>query len=163
MKRAALKGSLVVLILSLFIVSLSKYSNLLDTRTLITHLSSLGFPLLIVLLPYVLIMLSDTCGWRIAFGNAATQAAAGKLLMIRIATETLQVSLPGGDFLGYEPPCLKRNTLGEKLLQYLYLKGVCQKELAWKIRIAPTTLSRVERDRGSCFPSVLRKVERFPP
>jgi transcriptional regulator with XRE-family HTH domain len=64
-------------------------------------------------------------------------------------------------FLGYEPQLPKPSTLGEKILQYRCLKGISQKDLAKRIGIDPTTLSRLERSRGSCLQSVLRKVSDF--
>jgi transcriptional regulator with XRE-family HTH domain len=51
--------------------------------------------------------------------------------------------------------------LGERIRQYRYLKGSSQKELANQIGIDPGTLSRLERDGGKCFPSVMRKVAAF--
>ena len=65
------------------------------------------------------------------------------------------------DFLGYELPTAKSSTLGERILQYRYLRGISQKKLAKQIGIDPTTLSRLERKRGRCFTSVLRKVDAF--
>jgi len=65
------------------------------------------------------------------------------------------------EFLTYELPLPKPLTLGERIKQYRYLKGISQKELAGQIGIDPTTLSRLERNRGRCFPSVLRKVAAF--
>ena len=64
-------------------------------------------------------------------------------------------------FLGYVPTPSMPSTLGEKVLQYRYLKGISQKDLAKRIGIDPTTLSRLERNRGRCFGSVLRKVATF--
>ena len=62
------------------------------------------------------------------------------------------------DFMGYEPPPDEQHSLGERIRRYRYLHGISQKELARQIGIDPTTLSRLERNRGRCFPSVLRKV-----
>ena len=64
-------------------------------------------------------------------------------------------------FLGYELDGPKPVTLGERIKSYRYLKGINQKELARQIGIDPTTLSRLERNRGRCFQSVLRRVAAF--
>jgi transcriptional regulator with XRE-family HTH domain len=64
-------------------------------------------------------------------------------------------------FLGYNPLIKKPETLGEQALQYRKRCGVSQKELARQVGIDPTTLSRLERNQGTCFPSVLRKVSTF--
>jgi len=52
-------------------------------------------------------------------------------------------------------------TLGGRIKRYRYIRGISQKELARQIGIDPTTLSRLERERGRCSPSVLRKVAVF--
>ena len=62
------------------------------------------------------------------------------------------------NFLGYEPECIKPETLGQRINRYRYLLGISQKALARQIGIDPTTLSRLERNRGVCRTSVLRKV-----
>jgi len=64
------------------------------------------------------------------------------------------------DFLGYEPSLHTGTgkTLGEKIKQHRILRGITQKELAKQIGIDPTTLSRIERNRGKSFESVTRKV-----
>jgi transcriptional regulator with XRE-family HTH domain len=65
------------------------------------------------------------------------------------------------NFLGYELPLPQPATLGERIKRYRYLRGISQKELARQIGIDQGTLSRAERDRGGCFPSVLRKLAEF--
>jgi len=65
------------------------------------------------------------------------------------------------NFLGYEPGGLKPVTLGERIKWYRYMRGISQEELARQIGIDPTTLSRLERGRGTCFPSVITKVRAF--
>jgi transcriptional regulator with XRE-family HTH domain len=64
-------------------------------------------------------------------------------------------------FLGYEPDSTTPVTLGERIRRYRYLKGVSQRILATQIGIDPATLSRLERNRGRCLPSILRKVMAF--
>ncbi|MBI2618779.1 MAG: transcriptional regulator [Ignavibacteriales bacterium] len=64
------------------------------------------------------------------------------------------------DFLGYDPAPAEPRTLGEKLLKYRKDRGITQKELARRIGIDPTTLSRLERTSSKrVFRSVLLKVE----
>ncbi len=65
------------------------------------------------------------------------------------------------EFLGYNPLIGNQNTLGERLLRYRKGQGITQKELAKQIGIDPTTLSRLERNRGRCLPLVLEKVGAF--
>jgi transcriptional regulator with XRE-family HTH domain len=64
-------------------------------------------------------------------------------------------------FLGYEPPLPQPGTLGERIKHYRYLRGITQEDLAKEIGIDPGTLSRLERNRGRCLPSVLRKIKAF--
>jgi transcriptional regulator with XRE-family HTH domain len=64
-------------------------------------------------------------------------------------------------FLAYDPVPADSRTLGERLLKYRKSLGVNQKELARRIGIDPTTLSRLERNQGCSFKSVLRKVFAF--
>jgi DNA-binding XRE family transcriptional regulator len=65
------------------------------------------------------------------------------------------------EFLGYDPLPYDSGTLGEKLLQYRKSRGIDQKELAERIGIDPTTLSRLERNKGGCFPMILKNVSAF--
>jgi transcriptional regulator with XRE-family HTH domain len=64
-------------------------------------------------------------------------------------------------FLGYNPITSDPRTLGEKLLQYRKCRGISQKGLAHQIGVDPATLSRLERERGGCLGSVLKKVTAF--
>ncbi len=64
-------------------------------------------------------------------------------------------------FLGYDPSEGCPKTLGERVLQYRKSCGVSQKELANRIGIDPTTLSRLERNWVRCSPSILKKVSAF--
>ena len=52
-------------------------------------------------------------------------------------------------------------TLGEKLLKYRRDRSITQKQLARRVGIDPSTLSRLERNKRKCFPSVLSRVEAF--
>ncbi len=64
-------------------------------------------------------------------------------------------------FLGYNPSVEIPKTLGEKVLQYRKSCGVSQKELAKRIGIDSTTLSRIEREKGNHFATVIEKVFLF--
>jgi len=64
-------------------------------------------------------------------------------------------------FLGYNPCQSSPTTLGEKVLQYRKSCGMSQKELARQIGLDPTTLSRIERNVGKSFPSILKRVTLF--
>jgi transcriptional regulator with XRE-family HTH domain len=62
------------------------------------------------------------------------------------------------EFFGNDPiPCDKKN-LSETLLKYRKCRGLTQQELANQIGIDPTTLSRMERNRGRSFESIVRKA-----
>jgi len=65
------------------------------------------------------------------------------------------------EFLGYEPPSPPASTLGERIKQYRYERGISQKELASQIGVDPATIGRMERSNRSRFNSVLRKVTAF--
>jgi hypothetical protein len=77
-------------------VVISNYYDLIENNELISQVSSLGFAVLLIVVPYFMISLSDTLGWLICFSKKMLQRSAGKLFAIRVATEALQTSLPGG-------------------------------------------------------------------
>jgi len=62
------------------------------------------------------------------------------------------------EFLSYDPMLGAPKSLSEELLQFRKRRGMSQKEMAKQIGIDPTTLSRLERNQGRCFNSVLRKT-----
>jgi len=64
-------------------------------------------------------------------------------------------------FLGYDPNPSDPKNLREKVLKYRKRCGISQKELARQIGIDPTTLSRLEKRKGRCSPSIMRKVSAF--
>jgi transcriptional regulator with XRE-family HTH domain len=65
------------------------------------------------------------------------------------------------EFLCYDPSSSEPKTIGEKLLAYRRLRGMNQKDLARQIGIDPTTLSRIERGKDRCFPSIIQKIVEF--
>ena len=66
------------------------------------------------------------------------------------------------EFLGYDPAPNEPKSLGERLLKYRRDQGFTQRDLACQIGIDPTTLSRLERNRGKrLFQNVLEKVNDF--
>ena len=64
-------------------------------------------------------------------------------------------------FLGYDPMRKDSETLGEKVLEFRLSRGVNQMQLARRLGIDPTTLSRLERNQGSSLPAVLNRVSAF--
>ena len=66
------------------------------------------------------------------------------------------------EFLGYDLVSSEtKTTIGEVLLRYRKSRGMTQNELAKRIGIDQTTLSRFEGNRGRCLPSVLKKIGAF--
>jgi transcriptional regulator with XRE-family HTH domain len=64
-------------------------------------------------------------------------------------------------FLGYDPMPADSAHLGEKLLKYRRSHGISQREMAKRIGIDPTTLSRLEKNQGRSLPFVLKKISAF--
>ena len=64
-------------------------------------------------------------------------------------------------FLEYSPASTNPKTLGERIFEYRRTFGVSQKEMARRIGIDPTTLSRIERNRGKRLSSVEKKIADF--
>lgn len=62
------------------------------------------------------------------------------------------------EFLGYDPSGNDGCTLGRRLLRYRKCRGMTQKELARQVGIDPTTLSRLERNQGRSFATVIQRV-----
>lgn len=94
-KNIVLKLSSVCITILLCYMMLSNYYALIDKKDLQSQISSLGFPVLVIILPYFIIILNDTWGWLNCFKKKLF-ISARKLFFIRVATETLQTSLPGG-------------------------------------------------------------------
>jgi uncharacterized protein (TIRG00374 family) len=95
-KQTALRISAVLFIAPLCYAGLSQYLDLLDGDMIFSKLSTIGLSLIIILIPYFFVILSDTIGWKYSFGHIKSQLSAAKLFLLRVATESLQTSLPGG-------------------------------------------------------------------
>lgn len=85
-----------LIILSICVLLIYRYYQLADNKQLISKFYSLGFPALVITLPYLLIILSDTLGWKYCFSKHISSIPLDKLYLIKVATETLQISLPAG-------------------------------------------------------------------
>jgi len=68
----------------------------IDNEKLLSHLYSLGLPVLIIFIPYFIITLIETLGWNNSFEKNKSYIPLWKLFLLRLSTETLQTSLPGG-------------------------------------------------------------------
>jgi uncharacterized membrane protein YbhN (UPF0104 family) len=95
-KLTAIKISASVVILLICYTVISNYYDLIESKGFIDQISSLGFSALIIVVPYFVIILSDTWGWFNCFSKKMLRRSYGKLFIIRAATEALQTSLPGG-------------------------------------------------------------------
>lgn len=95
-KQIALKSSAIFIAVALCYTVLSQYFDLLDGDLIISKLNAIGFSLILILAPYFFIILSDTFGWMYGFGRIKTRLSAAKLFLLRLATESMQNSLPGG-------------------------------------------------------------------
>lgn len=95
-KATTLKISAASVTFFLCYVLISNYYDLIENNGLISQVSSLGFAALLIVVPYFMISLSDTLGWLNCFSKKMLQRSAGKLFAIRVATEALHTSLPGG-------------------------------------------------------------------
>ncbi len=89
---------LLSIILIAFIVVVSKKYDFISLNYLKTIVNSLGPLTLLIIIPYFFIIFIDTVGWLLCFGKNKSQLTIGRLFSIRLATETLQTSLPGGAF-----------------------------------------------------------------
>jgi uncharacterized membrane protein YbhN (UPF0104 family) len=95
-RKITLRISIIPVIILCVYFPISNYYPLIDNNNLVAQLLSLGFPVLIILFPYSFITLSDTCGWLLCFSKKTPHLSLVKLYVIRLATESLQMSLPGG-------------------------------------------------------------------
>lgn len=96
-KRNSLLKVFVVLLTALVCyTAFSEYFDFLDKDLILSKLNATGLSLILILFPYFFIILSDTWGWKYSFGKVKNQISSAKLFLLRLATETLQTSLPAG-------------------------------------------------------------------
>lgn len=97
-RNNVLKVSVASLAILLFYFVFTQYSDLFNQDLIISKLKTIGLSSLLILIPYFCIILSDSFGWKNSFGKIKNQISTTKLFLLRLATETLQTSLPGGAF-----------------------------------------------------------------
>jgi uncharacterized membrane protein YbhN (UPF0104 family) len=85
--RLALVGGLVAL--------LWHYFSALDFSMVAVRISGSGFALPLILLPYGLVFLAESFAWRLTIRHTPAPRV-GKLYLIRMATDALLYSIPGG-------------------------------------------------------------------
>ncbi len=90
------KPAVIIIIIVVCFILIKNYFGQTDNFNLISRIALLGFPVFIIFIPYLIITASDTLGWYNSFGNKGLQIAIKKLFLLRLGTETLQISLPGG-------------------------------------------------------------------
>ena len=95
-KIITLKISAVLITFIMCYLVISNYYDLIENKEFISKISYLGFSTIIIVFPYLIITLSDTFGWLICFSKKMLHRSTGKLFAIRVATEALHTSLPGG-------------------------------------------------------------------
>ena len=103
---------------------------------------------------------------RILLGWRATQLA----VLLEVSKDTIYNwehersrpairFMPGiGAFLGYAPAGPTPSTLGERIKNYRIRHGLSQKSLARHLGIDPTTLRRLEHDRGRPTKRIMAKI-----
>jgi hypothetical protein len=84
-----------VIVIICYKIILNFYGKI-DDEKLLSHIYSLGLPILIIFVPYFIITLSETLGWKNCFEKNKSSFSLWKLFLLRLSTETLQTSLPGG-------------------------------------------------------------------
>lgn len=104
--------------------ALSKITALIVGALLIAHLfkgvefekvfgliGKIGAPIVLVLLPYLCIGVFDSLAWKITIESVSQRVSYWRLLYIRLCTEAMLMSLPGGAAIAEaaKPYLLKRN------------------------------------------------------
>lgn len=95
-RSSILKISVVFLTIPVCYFVLYEYSDLFNRDLIFSKLNKIGLSILIIFIPYLFIVLSDSFGWKYSFGKIKNQISSVKLFLLRLATETLQNSLPAG-------------------------------------------------------------------
>jgi len=89
------KGLLRLALVILLVVVLWHYFSDLDLSLVSLRISEGGFALLLILLPYGLVFLTESLAWQFTIGGTP-RPGLGKLYLIRMATDALFYSIPGG-------------------------------------------------------------------
>src|SRR5512137_2192133 len=89
------KGILRVTLVALLIVVLWHYFQSLDLSLVADRIRAGGPALLVILLPYGLVFLMESLAWQFTIGGPV-RPGVGKLYLIRVATDALMYSIPGG-------------------------------------------------------------------
>jgi hypothetical protein len=89
------KGLVILTLVILLVPALWYYFSGLDLSLVALRIRGGGFALLLVLLPYGLVFLTESLAWQFAI-RGARRPGLGKLYLIRMASDALFYSLPGG-------------------------------------------------------------------
>jgi hypothetical protein len=89
------KGLLRITLVALLIVVLWHYFQSLDLSLVADRIRGGGLALLVILLPYGFIFLMESLAWQFTIGGPV-RPGLGKLYLIRVATDALMYSIPGG-------------------------------------------------------------------
>jgi hypothetical protein len=88
-------GLLRIALVALLIVILWHYFQSLDLSLVADRIRAGGLALLVILLPYGFIFLMESLAWQFTIGGPV-RPGLGKLYLIRVATDALMYSIPGG-------------------------------------------------------------------
>ena len=124
------KGLLHLALVILLLTILWHYFSGLDLSLVALRISGSGLALLLILLPYGLVFVTESLAWRLSIRHNP-RPGLGKLYLIRMATDALLYSIPGGVAVA-EPmrPVLLQRQCGVELTEGI---GSC---IITKINIA---------------------------
>lgn len=89
------KGLLRVALVILLMAILWHYFSGLDLSLVALRISEGGFPLLLILVPYGLVFLSESRAWQLTI-RSNPRPGLGRLYLMRMATDALLYTIPGG-------------------------------------------------------------------
>ncbi|ACF14538.1 conserved hypothetical protein [Chloroherpeton thalassium ATCC 35110] len=92
------------------VVTLGVLFHEIDTGKALDLISGLGFSGILIFLPYIVVSMLDTLGWKAVFGETTQRINFGKLMKIRIIAEAMMMSIPAGVAVAetVKPVLLKR-------------------------------------------------------
>ena len=124
------KGLLRLALVVLLLATLWHYFSGLDFSLVALRISGSGFAVVLVFLPYALVFLTESLAWRLTIRHNP-RPGVGRLYLIRMATDALLYSIPGGVAVA-EPmrPVLLQRQCGVELTEGI---GSC---IITKINIA---------------------------